>query len=113
MASSSTDVLAKRPRTEINVRTTLLSQSKQTKTALMQTLVSLKTQGLLDVDVTRGDLKKAAEHHANQDTPYGKVVQKVEINAPPKTSPAPVGSTTLTLYAPIFIFSSLLNSSAP
>ena len=29
---------------------------------------------------------------------------KVEINAPPKTSPAPVGSTTLTLYAPIFMF---------
>ena len=82
MAGSSTDVLAKRPRTEMNVRTTLLSQSKQTKTALMQTLVSLKTQGLLEVDVTRGDLKRAAEHHANQDTPYGKVVQKVEINAP-------------------------------
>ena len=78
MASSSTDVHAKRPRTELNVRTSLLSQSKQTKTALVNTLLTLKENGLLDVDITKGDLTDAAQHHANQDTPYGKVVQRVK-----------------------------------
>lgn len=82
MAGSSTDVLAKRPRTDVNTRTSLLSTSKQTKTALLSTLQSLKDHGMLDVDVSRGDLKRAAEHHANQQTPYGAVVQKIELNAP-------------------------------
>ena len=82
MASSSSDVLAKRPRTDLNTRTALLSNSKQTKTALVQTLTQLKEHGLLDVDVTRGDLQKAAAYHSTQATPYGKVVQRVEIDTP-------------------------------
>jgi len=82
MASSSTDVLAKRQRTVVNVRTSLLSTSKQTKTALISTLQSLNKHGMLDIDVTKGDLTAAAEHHAKQNTPYGTVVQKIELNAP-------------------------------
>lgn len=82
MSGSSTDVLAKRPRVDLNTQKALLSTSKQTKTALMKTLVSLSEKGLLNVDVTKTEMKKAAEHHANQETPYGKVVQRVEINSP-------------------------------
>ena len=96
MASSS-DVLAKRPHTELNTRTALLSNSKQTKTALVQTLTQLTEHGLSDIDVTRGDLQKAAAYHSTQDTPYGTVVQRVEIDTSSKVPGhrTPIRSTSL------------------
>ena len=83
MSSSSTSIVpsAKKPRTDDSDLRELVAKNHQTKTALIQTLTHLKKQGRLGEGVTRRQLKEASEHHANHDTPYGKVVQRVELNA--------------------------------
>ena len=53
-----------------------------TKTSIVDALRVLKKAGLLDDCVTKRDLKKAAEHHSSQSTPYGKVVERLELDAP-------------------------------
>ena len=52
-----------------------------TKTSIVDALRVLKKAVLLNDCVTKRDLKKAAEHHASQTTPYGKVVERLELDA--------------------------------
>ena len=81
MSSTSSIVHAsKKPRIEKADLRALVAHDKQTKTSLADTLNILQKQGRLVEGVTRRELREASEHHAKQDTPYGKVVQRVELN---------------------------------
>lgn len=84
-SSSSRDVaLIPNKKARLDPATTrqLVAEERETKTALANTLMKLKKQGLLEAGATRRELRDAAEHHAKQNTPYGKVVQKVELGLP-------------------------------
>ena len=71
----------KRPRIDQSDLRGLIAHANQTKASLADTLTLLKEQGLLKEGVTKRELKRASEHHAKQDTPYGRVVIQVELNA--------------------------------
>ena len=80
-SSSSIEPLAKRTRRDNNLLRDIISSS-ETKTSVVDTLDALNNAGMLSEVVTRRDLQHASEHHANQQTPYGNVVQRLELNAP-------------------------------
>ena len=60
----------------------MVAHNSQTKTALAETLRVLSKQGYLEIGATKRELREASEHHAKQDTPYGRVVQRIELNVP-------------------------------
>ena len=78
MASSSS--IVKRPRVELGGLRALVAHDKQTKTSLADTLTLLQKQGRLTEGATKRQLQHASEFHAKQNTPYGQVVQKLEVN---------------------------------
>ena len=81
MSSSSSIVpTSKKPRIDTNDLRSLVANDKQTKTSLADTLNLLKKQGRLAEGVTKRQLRQASEHHAKHETPYGKIVQRVELN---------------------------------
>ena len=82
MSSSSTSIVppTKKRRIEPDALRTLVAQGRQTKSSLASTLQVLKEQGRLAEGATKRQLRVASEHHANQDTAYGKVVQRVDLN---------------------------------
>ena len=90
MASSSSDAIvphgqappAKKSRIDATVARELTACSKQTKTALIHTLQKLNIVGALEHGATKRELRKATEHHAKQETPYGRVVEKIELDVP-------------------------------
>ena len=65
-----------------------LVATQATKQLLSKSLMALQQDGTLssDVEVTERGLKRhlqeACEYHATQDTPYGMVVQTMELGAP-------------------------------
>lgn len=77
----STNDRGKRPRIDAAPLREMVANASQTKTALVKTLSVLRQQGLLEVGATQKELREAAEHHAKQNTPYGKVVERIELNA--------------------------------
>jgi hypothetical protein len=84
MAGSSTDLVPAAKRSKVHhdgeLRNLVALQHK-TKTTIVETLTVLKDAGLLKEGVSRRDLQKASEHHSSQTTPYGKVVERMKLNA--------------------------------
>jgi hypothetical protein len=84
MAGSSTDLVPVAKRSKVHhdgeLRNLVALQHK-TKTTIVETLTVLKDAGLLKEGVSRRDLQKASEHHSSQTTPYGKVVERMKLNA--------------------------------
>ena len=84
MASSSTDTrLSKKQKIEMHCK---LLKAGCTKTALSQILATLQAQGLLDTSMeadseraVRESLQQALKVHSGATTPYGKVVQKMNL----------------------------------
>ena len=60
----------------------LVAQKSKTKRTLVDTLALLKEFGKLETATTRRELRNAIEHHGNQMTPYGTVIQRVRLGAP-------------------------------
>ena len=64
----------------------LQAVGKHTKTSAVQILMQLQSNGLLDGDAAatalKKDLQTATEMHANTMTPYGTVVQEIQLDAP-------------------------------
>jgi hypothetical protein len=73
---------AKKRRLDDNTCRQLVSQERQSKTAIANLLKFLQRKGCLEAGATRRQLSQASAHHAQQDTPYGKVVQRIELNLP-------------------------------
>ena len=60
----------------------LAAHSNQTKSSLVDTLAHLNTLGLLEQGVTKRQLRHATEHHAKHQNEYGKVVERIQLDAP-------------------------------
>ena len=81
-SASSSAVKKRRTSNDPQVALSLLAQSSKTKKQLVDTLKILKDAGKLQEGMTKRDLTHASEHHANQQTSYGTVVQKIELGLP-------------------------------
>ena len=85
MASSGTDLVPVAKRAKVHQGAELrdlAALTNKTRTSIVETLDVLKKAGLLNESVTRKELQAASEHHASQMTPYGKVVERLELNMP-------------------------------
>ena len=73
---------SKRPRMDPALARQLAAHSNQTKSSLVDTLAHLNTLGLLEQGVTKRQLRHATEHHAKHQNEYGKVVERIQLDAP-------------------------------
>lgn len=73
---------AKKQRLDTDECRQLVAQPRQSRAAIINTLELLKRNGQLAAGATKRQLAAAAAHHANHDTPYGKVVQRVHLGLP-------------------------------
>ena len=71
--------VAKKPRMAVSDVRDLVAQGRQTKTSLAETLKLLKSQGKLTEEVTKRQITEACSFHSKQETPYGPVVQRLEL----------------------------------